>query len=317
MKKKICFRADAGQSIGYGHFIRTLALADMLKNDFDCVFYTQSPTEYQISELNKVCAYVSLPADDSKFQLFLDALSGDEIVVLDNYFFTTDYQRRIRGKGCKLVCIDDMHDKHYVADAIINHGPVTIDNFDCEPYTKLALGFNYALLRKPFLLPLSGKKRKESVVLNFGGSDPCRLTDKVVSLLLSINPQFDIIIILGDKTYLSAINRDKVKILKKLSAIQMANLFETSSFGILPNSTVSLEAASRGLPLLVGFYVDNQIEAYYKFIKDKRFVPLGDLRCININVLRSAIEGLQSFQPPQNDYSTVPFNFLKLFHSLL
>ena len=63
MKRKVFFRADAGQSIGYGHFIRTLALADMLKDDFECVFYTQAPTEYQIEELNKVCAYVPLPAD--------------------------------------------------------------------------------------------------------------------------------------------------------------------------------------------------------------------------------------------------------------
>ena len=34
--QKIYFRADAGAEIGYGHFIRTLALADMLKDDFSC-----------------------------------------------------------------------------------------------------------------------------------------------------------------------------------------------------------------------------------------------------------------------------------------
>lgn len=39
--QKIYFRADAGAEIGYGHFIRTLALADMLKDDFSCVFVTQ------------------------------------------------------------------------------------------------------------------------------------------------------------------------------------------------------------------------------------------------------------------------------------
>ena len=32
--QKIYFRADASATIGYGHFIRTLALADMLKDDF-------------------------------------------------------------------------------------------------------------------------------------------------------------------------------------------------------------------------------------------------------------------------------------------
>ena len=66
MKKKIYFRADAGQSIGYGHFIRTLALADMLKDDFDCVFFTQTPTDYQKKEMELVCRYVELPADESQ-----------------------------------------------------------------------------------------------------------------------------------------------------------------------------------------------------------------------------------------------------------
>ena len=121
-KRKIYFRADAGPNIGYGHYIRSLALADMLKQDFDCTMFTQVPTDYQLRECETVCPIVALPDDESKFQKFLEYLKGDEIVVLDNYFYTTDYQRAIKAKGCKLVCIDDIHDKHYVADVVINHG---------------------------------------------------------------------------------------------------------------------------------------------------------------------------------------------------
>lgn len=33
MDKKVYFRADASNVIGYGHFVRTLALADMLKDN--------------------------------------------------------------------------------------------------------------------------------------------------------------------------------------------------------------------------------------------------------------------------------------------
>ena len=104
-KRKIFFRADAGAQIGYGHFIRTLALADMLRDDFDCTFYTQSPSTYQQREADKVCPLVSLPSDDSKFERFLEYLIGDEIVVLDNYFYTSDYQKQIKDKGCKLVLL--------------------------------------------------------------------------------------------------------------------------------------------------------------------------------------------------------------------
>ena len=86
-KRKIFFRADAGPSIGYGHFIRTLALADMLKDDFECILFTQSPSTYQQREAEKVCPVVILPSDEKKFDEFLEYITGEEIVVLDNYFF--------------------------------------------------------------------------------------------------------------------------------------------------------------------------------------------------------------------------------------
>ena len=139
--KKNYFRADA--AIGYGHFVRTLALADMLKADFACTFFTCHPTAYQIGEMEQVCPYVAL-REETHFDDFLSRLRGDEIVVLDNYFFTTDYQRAIKEKGCRLVCVDDMHDKHYVADVVINHGQTDENLFSAEAYmqrSRVALSY--------------------------------------------------------------------------------------------------------------------------------------------------------------------------------
>lgn len=317
MRRKILFRADAGQSIGYGHFIRTLALADMLKNDFDCVFYTQEPSEYQKREMEAVCPFRALPADDTRFGLFLNQLEGDEIVVLDNYFYTTDYQKKIKEKGCKLVCIDDMHDKHYVADIVINHGLVVKpDDFDCEPYTMLALGANYILLRSPFLQPLKYKQRENLVVVNFGGSDPYCFTEKVVSMLLEINVPYEITTILGDKTYLSEENKKRVRILRNLSANQMADLFEVSAFGILPLSTVFLEAISRGLPLMTGYFADNQAEGYKIIENDGVFIPLGDFSSLTAERLESSILKLHNFKVNIPDFTSVPRNFVSLFKRL-
>ena len=315
-KRKILFRADAGQRIGYGHFIRTLALADMLKDDFDCVFYTQEPSKYQKREMAVVCPFRELPANDSRFDIFLNQLEGDEIVVLDNYFYTTDYQRQIKSKGCKLVCIDDMHDKHYVADAIINHGPVSPEDFDCEPYTKLALGSDYVLLRKPFLQPIRKKHRNNNVVVNFGGADPLCLTDKVISLLIQTKVPYEIVTILGDKTYLSEENRKYVRILKNLTAQQMADLFESSAFGILPASTVSMEAMSRGLPIMIGYFVDNQKQGYKKNTENGIFIPLGDLKNLTKDILLSSIDKLKDYQPIVPIYTLVPHNFKVLFEDI-
>ncbi|MEG0796905.1 MAG: UDP-2,4-diacetamido-2,4,6-trideoxy-beta-L-altropyranose hydrolase [Odoribacter sp.] len=278
--RKIFFRADAGADIGYGHFIRTLALADMLKNDFECVFVTQSPTEYQRSEVSKICRLVEVPATEEKFGLFLEMLEGDEIVVLDNYFYDTDYQRKIKEKGCKLVCIDDMHDKHYVADVVINHGLTDPLCFDVEPYTQLCLGFEWALLRKPFLeaKPCDERERGHWVV-SFGGVDCYDLTLKFAKQLEKFDTVKKITAIVGDgyKDEQQLKTLTKVNVLKKLSAEAIANLFCRVEGAILPASTISMEAIACGCPVISGFFVDNQKEIYQYAINQKRAQGIGNL----------------------------------------
>ena len=223
-KRKIFFRADAGAQIGYGHFIRTLALADMLRDDFDCTFLTQSPSEYQQKEVEKVCPLVALPSDDSKFEKFIDCLKGEEIIVLDNYFYTSEYQKQIKEKGCKLVCIDDMHDKHYYADVVINHGLTDENLFDVEPYTRLCLGFDYALLRRPFIQVSNTVKLPNSWFISFGGTDFLNLTEKILKAIHD-DPRVDsITVVIGDAyKYIENLkNYPKATIEKNLTAEEMA-----------------------------------------------------------------------------------------------
>ena len=157
--RKVFFRADADGKIGFGHFVRTLALADMLKDDFDCTFFTQAPTEYQKSEVAKVCKLVELPADDSKFDSFIDYLSGEEIVFLDNYFFTSEYEKRIKDIGCKLVIISPQCTHHY-ADVLLYFGIDPL-RFDVEPYTKICMGIEWTILRPAFFKPKDKLEKKE------------------------------------------------------------------------------------------------------------------------------------------------------------
>lgn len=315
--RKIYFRADAGGSIGYGHFIRTLALADMLKDDFECVFYTQTPTEYQINECSKVCKLVELPSDDTKFQMFLDLLKGDEIVVIDNYFYTTDYQRAIKDKGCKLVCIDDPHDIHYVCDVLMSHGNGIPSDFDIEPYTRLCLGTDWAMLRKPFRRPVDwNRQRNNDIVVNFGGADPFHITELIVRLLLQLKLSYNIKVILGDKVFLSEECRSKVDVLRNLGAEQMAQLFDESAFGIFAASTVCLEGQSRGLPMIVGYYVDNQ-EKYYNRIKESgHYATLDYLQDASEEKLLKAIDSVPYIHRLKMNAEDIQTRYVNLFKSI-
>ncbi|MBQ8779836.1 MAG: UDP-2,4-diacetamido-2,4,6-trideoxy-beta-L-altropyranose hydrolase [Alistipes sp.] len=315
VKRKIFFRADASATIGYGHFVRTLALADMLKDDFDCTFFTQTPTDYQIAEVDKVCKLVALPADDSKFDVFLDYLIGEEIVVLDNYFFTTDYQRQIKARGCKLVCIDDIHDKHYVADIVINHAIGDKSVFSVEPYTQLCLGLEWSLLRKPFLQPMNfDNKESGHWFIAFGGSDYHNLTQKYVDLIQSNDAVKKISVVVGDAyKYRDTLKGcEKVNIYSNLSAADMAILMQRCEYAIVPCSSICIEAISQRCKIFAGYYVDNQVEFYYKLLEDNYIEPLGNLVTNDLNFLSIS----KTYQAPKIQVHNIENNIRNLFRSL-
>lgn len=323
--QKIFFRADAGAGIGYGHFIRTLALADMLKDDFDCCFYTAEPTPYQKAQMDRVCPYVSLD-EMNKLNYFIERLKGDEIVVLDNYFYSTDYQRAIKAKGCKLVCIDDVPDKHYVADLIINQAiNVCPEDYSCEEYTRFALGLGYSLLRRPFFEACkkneeqNAKKQIDNmqVVVAFGGSDYLNLTRKVVDSLNDIDYICSIKAIVGD-SYPEERTSDGTKVcyMKNLSAQEIADLFTTSDVAILPASTMMNEALACGIKIIGGYYVKNQENDYFAFLNASMILGIGDFSEEEaMNRLRKALLRV-SGRDGNIITADTPHRFIELFNSI-
>lgn len=269
MERIIVFRADGSSTIGMGHFMRTLALAEMVNEHFHCVFATMSPTKYQIDEIEKVCHdRIDLPNGDTHFDIFLNLLKGNEIVVLDNYYFTTGYQKAIKGKGCKLVCIDDLHDQVFYADLIINHTPgVKAEEYRGQPYTQFALGLEYALIRQPFSKARRNEgsiTKIETLFICFGGSDPKNLTESTLDVLLNHFPSQRIIVVVGDRykpiTQLTSKTKKfaNVELYQNINAERMAEFMSESDLAIIPASGTLLEAMKVGLPVITGFYVPNQ-----------------------------------------------------------
>lgn len=318
MKRKILFRADASKSIGYGHFVRTLALADMLKDDFDCCLYTQSPTEYQKKEASKVCPLIELPSDDSKFNLFINLLKGHEIVFLDNYFFTPEYEKAIKERGCTLVVLAPSTPHHF-ADIVINFVDRELSHYSKEPYTKVVAGLEWSILREPFRLVVPESKRKKNkVVISFGGTDQYCLTEKVVEALEDTEYQLSVICTnrVAEERRRSLTNKG-IKVFTDISAEMVADLFEQSEYAILSSSTVCLEAISRGAKVLAGHYVDNQVNFYNILMNEHCIIGLNDLLVENCfsNLDAKMIEAKQQ-EKLHIDFSTQKERYISLFKSL-
>lgn len=278
MKQKVYFRADASEQIGYGHFIRSLALAEMLKDDYDCTFFTQAPNDYQLAEVRKVCKLDVLPADDSKFGLFLKKLKGEEIVVLDNYFFTSQYEREIKDRGCKLLSIGT-NSRHYFADVVVNFTKLTPSDFSSENYTRFCLGLEWTILRKPFYH--KDLINKDGIVICIGGTDQFDYSERFYDTIRKAYPNQSVTIIATDRIgqqRIDAFNKQDVDLQLNLTAEQMAFQFAKAEIAVVSASSVALEALTQSANVIAGYYVDNQINIYHALQEDGYIWGIDDFK---------------------------------------
>lgn len=308
--KKVVIRADGNSKIGLGHIYRGIALAHMLKNDFDIGFIIRTDSDIlPFMDLNFNYTYlpakISITDEPSWFKE--NYSSENTILILDGYYFDEKYQKKIKEYNFKLVYIDDLVSFHQYADIVINHSlGIKEEDYSAEPYTKFALGSDYALLR-PSFLEAAKQNRKISKIdtafVCFGGANPFHLTEKALKALLSF-PQLEKIYVLVGTDYklyeISKLNKTKKRIII-LQNLNGKELFETISkcnFAITSASTILYELFAVKIPILSGYYVDNQIK-YYNGIKDMGMIINADnLANLEIQDYIVLIKGyLDNFNP--------------------
>lgn len=291
-KTKIYFRADADAKIGLGHVIRSLALISYLKDDYQCVFVINNPKIYILNTIQKECKNV---ININKENEFFDIINSSDIIVLDSYVFDEEYQRKIKNQCFKLVCIDDIGDRKFVCDAIINHSEgISEKDYTCMPNTKIYLGLKYALLRKPFLL-VSVNKQKIQELHNyfvcFGGSDNENYTLNTVKQLTNIYGIKKINIVIGSeylkddelKIFCDSINSCEINVYKNVNAEDMVNIMLDSHIAIVPSSSISYEVLSVKRPMITGYTVDNQKLIYNSLVKKNVAIGIGKFPIKNLS----------------------------------
>lgn len=272
MKGRILFRVEANQSIGFGHLVRSVAIADTLSG-YELLFTsTNTIDNFLKTELDSEYKWIRLKDTND----FFDLLKKDDIVVVDGYQFTSEYIQKIKSFGTKTICIDDLANSFFDADVILNPTP-SFDpaQYHAPIYTQFCLGLSFALLR-PSFLELARKmnidKQKDSLFICFGGSDPLNKTAIALDAALTSNAFSEINVVLGPAySFLETIksqlvNSSSVILHSNLDEKTMAELMEKSEYAILPSSGILLEGIAAKIKIISGFYIENQKIVYQKHL---------------------------------------------------
>lgn len=290
-KKRILFRADGNTVAGYGHIIRALSLAAILRKKYEIVFVLQETDAFLKTQIkNGSDQLIEIPVtthlvDEAKM-LCEKFIQKEDIVVLDGYGYNLTYQKEIKKHCFKLMCIDDIHDREFVADVIINHSEgLKPKNYKSGPFSKLYLGTRYAILRGSFLAkhkPTLFEKTHRAFV-NMGGTDQQNFTQRALNVCLKNKSIGSIDVVVGSfyahREKLNALilkyKNVRIKIHSNLSEKEIYTLMKKSTVAICSASTISYEYASVGGFLFVYQTVLNQKNIYKFLIQSKVAFPFS------------------------------------------
>ncbi|MEP2236945.1 MAG: UDP-2,4-diacetamido-2,4,6-trideoxy-beta-L-altropyranose hydrolase [Maribacter sp.] len=304
MAKKIIFRADGNSNIGLGHLYRLLAIVEIVRGHYEFLFLTQASTISALFESKVSLALIpeKITLEEEPEWISNNYPSDEFTVIADGYQFNSTYQKQLKTEGYSLIYIDDLAKDYMYADFVINHSPyVKKIDFRKESYTKLALGTPYAVLR-PLFLNQAKQYRKvdliENVFVCFGGADPFNLSLKAVKALLQIKSIKKIYVVLGGAYNhseifdLEKIFSKKIKTFANLSEESLLEVMSFCNFAIAPASTILYELCCVKMPILSGFFVNNQELIYKGFLESKAIYPGGNMKNFEISDFLDLIKAI-------------------------
>ena len=247
----LLIRADASMTIGTGHVMRCLALAQAWQDVGGTV--SLAVAELPGALLPRVITEgVSLSRvhakpgghEDAGETIALARQIRADWVVIDGDRFGSDFLETVRAAGFRVLLIDDFADREsFPADLIVNP---SLDD-DREPYRKrgatapLLIGSSYVLLRREFrerLKKTEIRKWGNRILVTLGGSDPENLTPKIVGAL-TYHHDLDVTVIAGP-------GYDKADALQKLNAGNLRVVFNPPNISQLMKDSDQAVIAAGG-----------------------------------------------------------------------
>ncbi len=257
--ERLCFRADANSSVGYGHVVRSGALAGALKeyHGLESVLWTRTPVTFDpFMEQRLIGSDVPVDAEAEWIARQPDRPS---VVILD---LRRPSMEQIagygRGRPWRVVCFDDENEISVSCDISVN--PSLADHW---PHRKrqtgrYLVGGPFLLLRRQFeqLPPHETRPLPAECLLCFGGSDDSNLSGRIVTawsqswpagvrrVTLVLGPGYE-----GERTIRRATEADPRWWIMR-SPTAMARLMQVADVGLFTASTLLYEALATGLPAL-------------------------------------------------------------------
>ena len=331
------FRCDASKSIGSGHLLRCITLANFLKKeglkslfvciDIDPYFLTiieknshkclnfdfQNKISFKSEFLDNFLNYDWYK--DSQFTIKIINELKTEWVIIDNYLLDFKWENLVRKYTKNIMAIDDLANRKHNCDILLDQN--FVNNF----YTRYdflvpkncikLLGPNYAVVKEDFVKAREISKFRNKInkiLIYFGSTDKYNLVLKTIKKIIErFNDNFKLYVVLSISSLFNQEIKDYCKNFDNIFVIEwvesLANLMIEADICIGAVGSVTWERCCLKLPSIVTSVAENQKEIALKLSEEKVLLWVGDQSENTANEIILNLEKLHNNSKLQGEIS--------------
>ncbi len=298
-KRNILIRLEGYKEIGMGHIYRGLQLASVLfeHNVFFAISEKSKLAVDKITERGYVCNIIKNNKDVP------DLVRRHNVDIVVNDILDTDqaYIDSIKECGCRVVNLEDLGSGIHSADVVIN-----------DLYSKqndlpnCFWGQKYYCIKDEFLIatPKEHSDVVNEVLIMFGGTDPCNITEKALCAIAQLpeefkNVHYTVIMGAGNKNSsqikkLAASKNLNVTFLKDVSVV--SEYMSKADLAFSSQGRTMYELAHMTIPTIV--IAQNERELTHEFgYMTNGFINLGLGASIDVSTIKETL--LWLYRSPQ------------------
>jgi len=284
----IVFRVDGDANLGLGHVMRCLTLANVFNQSGYEILFISSKVSVVIGQYiensNFKVQYISegdTAEYDAKQCLGIIKDLHVHMLVVDHYQIDECWEKLIRGKGIRLMVIDDLANRQHVCDILLDS---SYGRKECEykpltnPECQYLLASDYCLLRPEFKNSSAQAKIKreqtkeiDNILINFGATDHKRLSIRCIDIIKRLNFEGGIHVLISSTSKWLKEFEEKcstaTNIKLHVDAKNVATLMLNADLAIGSMGTSSWERCCLGLPTIGIVVADNQINISNQLVK--------------------------------------------------
>jgi UDP-2,4-diacetamido-2,4,6-trideoxy-beta-L-altropyranose hydrolase len=262
----LLIRADGNATMGLGHAMRCLALAEAWLELGGRVLLATAELPVAIAE-----RYEAIGARVAMIKTTEDAAVlardlGARFAVIDGYHLGADDQAALARTGARLLVIDDRGETATRAAAVVlNQNATASPELYAGLDAKLLLGTHYTLLRREFRGSAAGHPMPDiarRILVSFGGADPANVTPRAIQALAPLEG-LDVLVIAGVANPRAAeltVPADARATIRVVTSVDdMAAQMKWAELAVVAAGSTCWELAACGVPMIAIAVAPNQL----------------------------------------------------------